>query len=59
MSGLRDRLQVAKSFARAAQVAPIWAKERAIEQMVAAMLELMAEMIDVIEGEKDGESKDR
>lgn len=59
MSDLRERLRVAQSFAQAAKVAPIWAKERAVEQMVAAMLALMAEMIDVIEGERDGEGKNR
>lgn len=46
---LREQLATARAFAKAAASAPMLQKPKAIEQMVAAMLDTMDGMLDVIE----------
>lgn len=60
MTDLRQNLAIARAFAHAAQSAPLWAKEKALTQLVASMLDCMAAMVlelERLEGKNDGETQ--
>lgn len=49
---LAEKLDVVRAFAEVAKTAPVWQKGPAIEQAVEGLIQLLADIIEIIEGEQ-------